>query len=60
MNPSHCVASHLHPRQRQKLAIKVRSKQEAVSQIAQEKQVSRKFLYQQKVIAEKALNWSLD
>ncbi|MDJ0589484.1 MAG: hypothetical protein QNJ72_05735 [Pleurocapsa sp. MO_226.B13] len=32
------------------------AKQEPVSQIAQQEQVSRKFLYQQKAIAQKALN----
>jgi hypothetical protein len=56
VNPFHCVASHLHPHERQQLAVQVLSKQEPVSHLAQEKQVSRKFLYQQKRIAEGALN----
>ncbi len=54
MNSS-SVASGLHPHQRQQLAVQVLSKQETISQIAQQEQVSRKFLYQQKAIAEGAL-----
>ena len=56
MNPFSSVASTLQPRHRQELAINVLSKQESVSQIAKQEQVSRKFLYQQKAIAEGALN----
>ncbi len=56
MNPSSSVASRLHPVQRQEIAVKVLSKQEPVSQIANQEQVSRKFLYQQKQIAQEALN----
>ncbi len=56
MNPSSSVASRLHPLQRQEIAVKVLTKQEPVTQIAQQEQVSRKFLYQQKAIAQKALN----
>ena len=51
MNPSNCVASHLHPLQRQELAVKVLSQQEPITQIAQQEQVSRKFVDQQKAIA---------
>ncbi len=54
MNSS-SVASGLHPHQRQELAVKVLSKQEPITQVAKEEQVSRKFLYQQKAIAEGAL-----
>ncbi len=56
MNPSNCVASSLHPLQRQEIAVKVLTKQEPITQIAKQEQVSRKFLYQQKAIAQKALN----
>ena len=56
MNPSSSVASALQPRHRQELAVNVLSKQESISQIAKQEQVSRKFLYQQKAIAERALN----
>ncbi len=60
MNPSSSVASALQPRHRQELAIKVLSKQEPISQIAQQEQVSRKFLYQQKAIAQQALNQAFE
>ena len=56
MNSSVCVASGLCSSHRQGLAVKVISKQEPLSQIARNEQVSRKFLYQQKNIAQKALN----
>ncbi len=56
MNSSSSVASRLHPLHRQKLAINVLSKQEPITQIANQEQVSRKFLYQQKAIAQQALN----
>ena len=56
MNSFSSVASALQPRHRQELAINVLSKQESVSEIAKQEQVSRKFLYQQKAIAEGALN----
>ncbi len=51
MNPSPSVASRLHPLQRQEIAIKVLTKQEPITQIANQEQVSRKFIYQQKAIA---------
>ncbi len=60
MNSSNCVASGLHPLQRQELAVKLLSKQEPVSHLAHQKQVSRKFLYQQKAIAETALNQAFE
>ncbi len=56
MNSSSSVASGLQPRYRQELAINVLSKQEPISHIAKQEQVSRKFLYQQKAIAQRALN----
>ncbi len=60
MNPSSSVASRLHPVQRQEIAVKVLSKQEPITQIANQEQVSRKFIYQQKVIAQQALNKAFD
>ncbi len=60
MNPSSSVASGLQPRYRQELAINVLSKQETISHIAKQEQVSRKFIYQQKRIAQQALNTAFD
>lgn len=60
MDSSASVASRLQPRHRQELAVKVISKQERVSHIAREEQVSRKFLYQQQDIARKTLNEAFD
>ena len=60
MNPSSSVASRLQPRYRQELAINVLSKQEPISHIAKQEQVSRKFLYQQKAIAQQALERAFD
>ncbi len=56
MKSSVCVASGLSSSYRQQLAIKVISKQEPVSHIARNEKVSRKFIYQQKDIAQKSLN----
>ena len=60
MNPSSSVASRLHPLQRQEIAVKVLSKQEPITQIAHQEQVSRKFIYQQKEIAQQALNQAFE
>ena len=60
MNPSNCVASGLHTLHRQQLAVKVLSKQEPITRIAQQEKVSRKFVYQQKAIAQQALNNAFD
>ncbi len=60
MNPSNCVASSLHPLQRQELAVKVLSKKSKISHLAHEEGVSRKFLYQQQDIAQKALNTAFE
>jgi hypothetical protein len=57
---SSSVASGLQPLQRQELAVKVLSKQEPITQIAHQEQVSRKFIYQQKAIAQQALNNAFD
>ncbi|MDJ0573334.1 MAG: hypothetical protein QNJ53_30455 [Pleurocapsa sp. MO_192.B19] len=51
MNLSSSVASRLQPRHRQEIAVKVLTKQEPITQIANQEQVSRKFIYQQKAIA---------
>ena len=56
MNSSASVASRLQPHHRQELALTVLSQQEPITQIASQEQVSRKFLYQQKEIAQKALH----
>ncbi len=56
VNSSVCVAYGLSSEHRQQLAVKVISKQEPVSHIARNEKVSRKFLYQQQDIAQKALN----
>jgi hypothetical protein len=53
---SSSVASGLQPLQRQELAVKVLATQEPITRIAQQEKVSRKFVYQQKAIAEAALN----
>ena len=60
MNSSSSVASRLQPHHRQEIAVKVLSKQEPISHIAHQEQVSRKFLYQQKAIAQQALNTAFD
>lgn len=60
MNPSPSVASGLQARQRQDLAVKVLSKKSKISHLAHEEGVSRKFLYQQQDIAEKALNTAFE
>ena len=56
MNSSSSVASRLQPLQRQEIAVKVLAKQEPITQIASQEQVSRKFVYQQKAIAIEALS----
>ena len=60
MNPSSSVASRLQSHHRQQLAINVLSKQEPISYIANQEQVSRKFLYQQTAIAQQALDKAFD
>ena len=49
------VAASLPPASRQSLAVEMLSKTEPVSHIAEQHQVSRKFLYQQKQKASEAL-----
>ena len=60
MNLSSSVASRLQPRHRQEIAVKVLTKQEPITQIANQEQVSRKFIYQQKAIAIEALNQAFE
>jgi hypothetical protein len=56
VNPSSSVASALQPLDRQDLALKILAKNEKISHLAHQEGVSRKFLYQQKGIAQVALN----
>lgn len=60
MNQAPSLAARLEPKQRQKLALKVLSRKEAISGIAEEEGVSRKFLYQQGDLAKKALNTAFE
>lgn len=60
MNSTSCVASRLQPLQRQEIAVKVLAKQEPITEIAKEEQVSRKFVYQQQAIAQLALNQAFE
>ncbi len=56
MNSTDSVASRLQSLQRQEIALLVLAQQEHITEIAKEKQVSRKFVYQQKSIAQQALD----
>jgi hypothetical protein len=60
VNPSSSVASALQPLDRQDLALKILAKNEKISHLAHQEGVSRKFLYQQKGIAQVALNTAFD
>lgn len=60
MNQVPSLAASLEPHQRQKLALKVLSRQETISGIAEEEGVSRKFLYQQGDQAKKALKTAFE
>ncbi|WP_019506146.1 hypothetical protein [Pleurocapsa sp. PCC 7319] len=60
MNSTSSVASGLQPLQRQAMAVKVLTKQEPITEIAKEEQVSRKFVYQQQAIAQIALNQAFE
>ena len=60
MNSTSSVASGLQPLQRQEMAVKVLAKQEPITEIAKEEQVSRKFVYQQQAIAQLALNQAFE
>ncbi|MGH2416311.1 MAG: hypothetical protein ACRDEA_21990 [Microcystaceae cyanobacterium] len=47
MNQVSSIAAGLEPNHRQKLALKILTKQETISNIAEQEGVSRNFLYQQ-------------
>ena len=55
MNQAASVAASLAPEHRKKLAIKVLAKNQSITNLAREEQVSRKFLYQQKQKATDAI-----
>src|SRR5688500_13923744 len=54
--PAACPARHLTPAQRQQLALDALGGTHPVTQLAQQAQVSRKFVYQQVARAEQALD----
>jgi hypothetical protein len=57
---SSSIASRLQPRHRQELAVKILSKHQPISHLAEKEKVSRKFLHRQKNIAHQALNKAFD
>ncbi len=56
MSQKPSIAALLDPEQRKKLAIKVLTKSQSITNLAREEQVSRKFLYQQKQKAKNAID----
>jgi hypothetical protein len=60
MNQASFPANRLEPHQRQQIALRVLTKQETISGLAEEERVSRKFLYQQGHIARNALNQAFE
>ncbi len=56
MSQKPAIATLLDPEQRKKLAIKVLTKNQSISNLARVEQVSRKFLYQQKQKAKDAID----
>jgi hypothetical protein len=50
MNQPSSPAARLEPHQRQKIALKVLTKQETISGLIEEEGVSREFLYKQKLL----------
>ena len=60
MNQASSPAAQLKPHQRQQIALRVLTKQETISGMAEEKGVSRKFLYKQGYIAKNALNLAFE
>ncbi len=56
MSQKPSIAALLDPGQRKKLAIKVLTKSQSITNLAREEQVSRKFLYQQKQKAKNAID----
>jgi len=55
MNQASSPAAQLKPHQRQKIALRVLTKKETISGIAEEERVSRKFLYKQGHITQNVL-----
>lgn len=60
MNQASSPAAQLKPHQRQKIALRVLTKQESISGMAEEERVSRKFLYKQGHIAQNALTLAFE
>ena len=60
MNQASSPAAQLKPHQRQKIALRVLTKKETISSIAEEERVSRKFLYKQGYIAQNALTLAFE
>ena len=60
MNQTPYPAAQLKPHQRQEIALRVLTKQETISGIAEKERVSRKFLYKQGYIAQNALNLAFE
>jgi hypothetical protein len=60
MNQSSFPAARLEPHQRQKIVLRVLTRQEPISGIADEEGVSRKFLYKQGHIAQNALTLAFE
>jgi hypothetical protein len=60
MNQASSPAARLEPHQRQKIALRVLTKQKTVSGMAEEEGVSRKFLYKQGQVAQNALNLAFE
>jgi hypothetical protein len=60
MNQASSPAAQLKPHQRQQIALRVLTKQETISGMAEEEGVSRQFLYKQGYIAQNALNLAFE
>ena len=60
MNQASSPAAQLKPHQRQKIALRVLTKKETISSIAEEERVSRKFLYKQGHIAQNVLTLAFE
>jgi hypothetical protein len=60
MNQASSPAAQLKPQQRQQIALRVLTKQETISGMAEEEGVSRKFLYKQSHIAQNALTLAFE
>jgi hypothetical protein len=60
MNQTFSPAAQLKPQQRQQIALRVLTKKETISLMAEEEGVSRKFLYKQGHIAQNALTLAFE